>query len=139
MMIKDQARWGIKPEDFRTVKKNKSFMSYNFKTHEKATNFFAEDDDGISKFQKNLTCENLMSQLVINHRGRLYKTYKAINILLQVVTSYYYALLSAYRSETDLRFVNIFELLFVLDVVINCFLSFNSNHKTGSVVITDNS
>jgi hypothetical protein len=73
--------------------------------------------------------ENPMDWLIINHEGRPYKYWTIFIVTLQVISSYIYAVLCAYRMGTYENVWMPLESVFLLDMLLHFILDYKSPSK----------
>lgn len=91
--------------------------------------------------------------LIIHHNKMPYQVWKTFITLCQVFSSYMYCMLAAYRKDADsigagekaedADIVNqpwffwLFEVIFLVDMIVNFFLDFQQNNKTIQIISRD--
>lgn len=72
--------------------RDKDFLDYNRRSHKKLKATQKED-----VYEQAEQEESFANYIIINHEGRPYRYWSIIIVTLQVISSYIYAVLSAYR------------------------------------------
>ena len=80
----------------------------------------------------------LFDMLLISRQGVFYIIWENLMVILMIVSSYYYAALAAFRGkESDLIHENMFEFVFLFDMLLTFNVDIMSKHKTTPVPIRD--
>lgn len=111
--------FGILPEQYKEQLNNK---------------VFTEEEEKSDEADHSLGCK-----IVILHTSRVFKIWKVLIVFLEILSSFFYAYFAAFRASGKHHVfeMNIMEIFFAIDFVVNFISSYPSPEKTCPKPITD--